>query len=83
MSFDTIAEFLSYVEPRIYNRGVQHFENGMVTRCRRVNCRHVGNAREARHQAEWKELVMDCHSSGMAVRAWCDKQQISYKTYYR
>ena len=29
---DTITEFLSLVEPRIYDRGVRYYENGMVTR---------------------------------------------------
>lgn len=31
-SFDTIAEFLSHVEPRIYERGVQYYKGDMVMR---------------------------------------------------
>ena len=30
----------------------------------------------------WAERIGDCRSSGMSVRAWCRKNEISEKTYY-
>lgn len=41
---------------------------------------------EAKHQvqlAEWNDKVAQCRSSGMTVRAWCEREGIGYKTYYR
>lgn len=33
--------------------------------------------------AKWHERVVDCRSSGMSVRAWCEMQKIAESTYYR
>ena len=30
----------------------------------------------------WTERIAECRSSGMSVRAWCRKKEISEKTYY-
>lgn len=43
------------------------------------------NARGLKHMArleEWKGKVAECRSSGKSVRAWCQEQGISCKTYY-
>ncbi len=31
----------------------------------------------------WQERVRECRSSGQAVKAWCEENQIAVKTYYR
>ena len=31
---------------------------------------------------EWSARIMECRSSGMTVKAWCEGQGISIKTYY-
>ena len=30
----------------------------------------------------WTARIMACRSSGMTVRAWCHKNELSEKTYY-
>ena len=43
-------------------------------------------ARELRHEAQlrdWREKVMECRSSGMSVKKWCEERKIDRKTYYR
>ena len=32
--------------------------------------------------ALWQQMVYDCRNSGMTVRAWCEKQGITEKSYY-
>jgi hypothetical protein len=37
------------------------------------------------HQANlthWQQLIYECRHSGMTVKAWCEAQGISIKTYY-
>lgn len=44
------------------------------------------NSQEVKHQQlviEWKERIMACRSSGMSVKAWCQQEGYSCKTYYR
>ena len=44
------------------------------------------NSHEAKHRqrvVEWKERVLACRSSGMSVKAWCQQEGYSCKTYYR
>ena len=31
----------------------------------------------------WQERIKECRSSGQSVKAWCQENQISVKTYYR
>ena len=41
--------------------------------------------REIKHEAlirEWTARFAECRSSGMTVKAWCETQGISIKTYY-
>ena len=43
-------------------------------------------ARELKHEAQlrdWWEKVMECRSSGMSVKKWCEERRIDRKTYYR
>ena len=43
-------------------------------------------ARELKHEAQlrdWREKVMECRSSGMSVKKWCEERRIARKTYYR
>ena len=43
-------------------------------------------ARELRHEAQlrkWREKIMECRSSGMSVKKWCEERRINRKTYYR
>ena len=43
-------------------------------------------ARELRQEAQlmdWREKVMECRSSGMSVKKWCEERRIDRKTYYR
>ena len=42
-------------------------------------------ARELKHEAqlrEWRKKVMECRSSGMSVKKWCEERRIDRKTYY-
>lgn len=32
--------------------------------------------------ALWTQRVRDCRSSGKSVKAWCEENQLSHKTYY-
>ncbi len=44
------------------------------------------NARELKHEAllgEWRERIMACRGSGLAVSRWCREEGIAPKTYYR
>lgn len=44
------------------------------------------NARELKHEAllgEWRERIVACRSSGLAVSRWCREEGIAPKTYYR
>ena len=44
------------------------------------------NSHETKHRqqvVEWKERVLACRSSGMSVKAWCQQEGYSSKTYYR
>ncbi len=44
------------------------------------------NTNEAKHQQqiiEWKNRIMACRSSGISVKAWCQQEGYSCKTYYR
>ena len=41
--------------------------------------------RAIKHEAlmqEWTARIAECRSSGMTVKAWCEAQGISIKTYY-
>ena len=41
--------------------------------------------RTIKHEAlmqEWTARIAECRSSGMTVKAWCEAQGISIKTYY-
>ena len=41
---------------------------------------------ELKHEAkrqEWATRMQDCRSSGLTVRAWCERQGITSSTYYR
>ena len=41
---------------------------------------------ELRQEAQlmdWREKVMECRSSGMSVKKWCEERRIDRKTYYR
>jgi len=41
---------------------------------------------ETKHQLkleQWRKTILECRSSGIAVRTWCRERQISIKTYYR
>ena len=41
---------------------------------------------EVKHQGklrEWQERIMECRSSGKAVKTWCLEQGVSVTTYYR
>ena len=41
--------------------------------------------RELKHEAllqEWTGRIGECRASGMTVKAWCETQGISIKTYY-
>ena len=43
-------------------------------------------ARELKHEVQlrgWREKVMECGSSGMSVKKWCEERRIDRKTYYR
>ena len=43
-------------------------------------------ARELRHETQlrdWRDKVMECRSSGMSVKKWCEERRIDRKTYYR
>ena len=43
-------------------------------------------ARELKHEAQlkdWQEKVMECRSSGISVKKWCEERGIDRKTYYR
>ena len=42
--------------------------------------------RELKHEAQvrdWREKVMECRSSGMSVKKWCEERRVDRKTYYR
>ena len=42
-------------------------------------------ARELKHEAqlrEWREKVMECRSSGISVKKWCEERGIDRKTYW-
>lgn len=44
------------------------------------------NANEMKHAAkleEWTQRIMECRSSGLSVREWCDRNNWSKTTYYR
>ncbi len=44
------------------------------------------NSRELKHEAllgEWRERIMACRGSGLAVSRWCREEGIAPKTYYR
>ena len=44
------------------------------------------NANELKHAAkleEWTQWIMECRSSGLSVRDWCDRNHWSKTTYYR
>ena len=41
---------------------------------------------ELKHQANlqrWAEAIQECRSSGVSVKAWCERQGITTTTYYR
>jgi len=41
---------------------------------------------ETKHQLkleQWRKTILECRSSGIAVRTWCREKQINMKTYYR
>ena len=41
---------------------------------------------EMKHTAkrqEWQEKIMECRSSGMSVKQWCEGQGVTTTTYYR
>jgi hypothetical protein len=44
------------------------------------------NSHEAKHQQQiiaWKERIVACRGSGQSVKAWCQQEGYSCKTYYR
>ena len=32
---------------------------------------------------QWKQRIIECQSSGMTVKSWCDLNQVKQATYYR
>jgi hypothetical protein len=46
----------------------------------------MDGVRVVKHMArlsEWKERIIDCRNSGQPVQAWCERNGINPKTYYR
>ena len=44
------------------------------------------DVRAIKHAAklsEWQERILACRSSGIPVKTWCEKNNISIKSYYR
>jgi len=42
----------------------------------------IENVRRSAQFGQWAEMVQECRSSGQSVRAWCEENGVSIKTYY-
>ena len=38
----------------------------------------VSQMKRAVSQAQWKQRIVECRNSGVPVKEWCRKQEISY-----
>jgi len=42
----------------------------------------IENVRRASQYGQWAEMIHECRNSGQTVRAWCEDNGVSIKTYY-